>query len=77
MKISFHYVLYGLFSVIFFGIGALGFIARQNGSAFLKTSEQIEITDKILGETAVIDALDDEIARVREDLEEAANDGEK
>ena len=60
MKRSFHYVLYGLFSLIFIAIIALGIVARKNGSAFVKTSAQIEVTNNILAETGLIDALDDE-----------------
>jgi signal transduction histidine kinase len=60
MKRSFRYILYALFLIIFIAIIALGVIARENGSAFVKTSAQIEVTNNILAQTGLIDALDDE-----------------
>ena len=54
------YSLAGLLFTILSGITVVGFVAYQNSSAFIKTSEQIDLTNKVLEVTEVIDALDDE-----------------
>jgi PAS domain S-box-containing protein len=60
MKHSLYRIITIPFFIIFLGIMALAFIARQNNRALSDTAKQIEGSNHILANTAVIEARDDE-----------------